>query len=92
MRTLRFCFLLLAAASLAASCDPSAFGPSGSDPRKMAVPLERVAADLSSSGYQLTILAPFDLKPGSIVRMSGREPVPVQPPPENFFTKLEICK
>jgi len=73
--------MVLAAAVLASSCDPSAFGPSGTDSRSMAVPLSKVTAELSKSGFQLMPPGPFDLKPASIARVSAKGPVALEPPP-----------
>ncbi|MBI5844891.1 MAG: hypothetical protein HZB23_09515 [Deltaproteobacteria bacterium] len=81
MRRSRFIFMVLAATVLAASCDPSAFGPSGTDSRSMAVNLSKVSAELSRSGFQLTLPGPFDLKPASIARTSAKGVEMMEPPP-----------
>lgn len=81
MRTFRLLFMVLAATVLAASCDPSAFGPSGTDSRSMAVALSKVSDELSRSGFQLMTPGPFGVKPASVAQMSAQGPVTLEPPP-----------
>ncbi len=90
MNTLRRILILILAALLPASCDPSAFGPQGPDPRSTAVPLARVRTELSNAGYTLLRPGAVAGEPGSIVNASGMvaprpESVAVASRPASFY-------